>query len=234
MRNGVLLVLLVLIGSPLLGQQETIEAEFETFFFSRHLWRGSQFGDALTIEPSLVLSKGDYSFNFWAAKTINNSYAEVDLIFSRTFSHFTFTFFDYYNPVRGEKNNYFVLKEGENRHSGELTVNYEANPKWPLNMMFGSFFYGDRNPETDKPLFSTYAEFSYPVSLKTFEIEPVLGLTTHKGYYAGQFAILNTGVICCKDFSLGNNWVLPTSFSGIYNPYLNDFFFNVAVGIRLE
>lgn len=234
MRIGLLLMIFVLIGFPLFAQKHELTTEFETIIFSRHLWRGSQFGDALTIEPSLTFSKGDYSFNFWAAKTINDSYAEVDLIFSRTFSNLTVTFFDYYNPVRGETNRYFSVEKGKNRHSGELTINYGANPKLPLNVMLGSFFYGDNNPKTDKPFFSTYVEFSYPVSLKTFEIEPVLGLTTHKGYYAGQFALLNTGFVCRKDFSLKGNWLIPTLFTGIYNPNLNEFYFNIAVGIRLE
>lgn len=234
MRKLILLLVPILAGISLFAQNETVKAEFETLVFSRHLWRGSQFGNAVTFEPSITLLKGDYRFNFWAAKTVNKSYAEVDLIFSRSFSHFSITFFDYYNPIHGEENKYFVLKDGENRHSGELTINYEANSKLPFNMMIGSFFYGDNNSKTDKPFFSTYAELSYPISISYFEIEPLLGLTTHKGYYADHFALLNSGVVARKDFNLGSNWVFPIQLSGIYNPYKNEFHFNIAVGLRLK
>lgn len=234
MKKGLLLVILFLFSVSLFARHEKLRAEFETLFFSRHLWRGSQFGDAITIEPSLTVEKGTYSFNLWAAKTINKSYAEVDLIFSKSYGDFNLTFYDYYNPVPGEANNYFVLKEGENRHSGELTINYSTNSKMPLDMMLGSFFYGDKNPDTGKLYFSTYVEFSYPVSVKKIEIEPVFGFTTHKGYYADKFAVLNIGVVCSRIFNLGSKWVLPTQLSGIYNPNNRKFYFNFAVGIRLQ
>lgn len=217
-----------------LAQSDKLETEFELMIFNRHIWRGAQLGDSPAIEPSLTLSKNGFSFNLWAAHTINNSYSEIDLIPSYTFNNTTFTVFDYYNPVPGEKNSFFNFSEGENRHSIELAINYEANPKLPVNLMWGTFIFGDKNPLTNRPYYSSYGELGVPFSLAGINFEPSIGMSPFKGYYAQNAAIVHTALFARKEIKLSERWILPIQASGIYNPYSNRFFMNIACGFRFN
>lgn len=221
-------------GLRAFANEKTTKLVFETLVFNRHIWRGEQMGDAFTIEPSLTVSKGNFSLNLWAAQTINESYTEIDFIPSYRIKHLTFTFFDYYNPKVGEDNNYFTFKEGENRHSFELAVNYSANKKFPLNLMLGTFVFGDKNPETGKPFYSTYMEATYPFQFLKINIEPIIGMTPIKGYYANELAIINSNLTIKKEFKLTENLTLPFKMSGIYNPYSDQVFLNFSFGLLIN
>lgn len=228
------LFLLLLIPFAAFSQTEKLEAEFEVMLFSRHVWRGEKMGDQPAVEPSLTLSKGAFSVNVWGAKTFNDSYAELDIIPSYTFGNITLSALDYYNPVKGEDNQFFNFSKEKNRHSLELALNYEASEKLPVNLMWGTLVLGDKNQDTDKPFFSTYLECTVPFSVWNIDVEPGLGMTPFKGYYADKTAIINANVTLGKEFNLSDHWVIPVQTAAIYNPYTNDFFVTIACGIRIN
>ncbi|MDX9881099.1 MAG: hypothetical protein RBS73_03470 [Prolixibacteraceae bacterium] len=234
MQKSLFIFIALFTGLSSPAQNKKINTELEMFFFSRHIWRGERMGNAPAIEPSVTFSRGRFGLNLWAAHSTDNSYSEIDVIPFFCSGPFCITIFDYYNPVPGEKNDYFNFSGNQNRHSTELSLSYEATVKLPVNWMIGSFVLGDKNPQTRKPFFSTYAELSFPFSVFCIELEPLLGVTTHKGYYADSFAFVNSGIVCKKDFSLSEKWILLCQLSGIYNLYINKFYFNVGAGIRLK
>ena len=216
-----------------LSQEQKFTLEAELLFHSRHLWRGMQFGNSPTAEPSVTLGKGRFSFNLWAAKTFDDSYAEIDLIPSFRLNGMEISLMDYYNPVPGTDNHFFNLKDGQHRHSTELVISLERTEKWPVRSLAGVFFFGDQNPDTGKPYYSTYAELACPFRALSLQVEPAVGLTTHKGYYADEFAVINTGIKVKKEFRISQSLTVPLRLSAVHNPYQDKLFFSVAGGIRL-
>lgn len=207
------------------------EAEAEVMLISRHVWRGTQLGNAIAIEPSATVTSGRFSFNLWAALTPNNSYSEIDLIPSYTFNHFTFTVFDYYNPVPEEENQYLNFQEGKNRHSVELSFDNYSIEKQRFKWMIGTFIFGDKNEETGNPFFSTYIELKYPFSVFGIETEPFAGLTPFRGYYADKIAVIDTGISFSKEIDLKLPFTFPLSLSFISNPDSKQSFVIFAGGI---
>lgn len=198
---------------------------------SRHVWRGSQLGTAPAIEPSVTFSGGRFSFNVWASVTTNNSYSEIDLIPSWQFRDFSFTIYDYYNPVPGEVNQYFNLKNGKSRHSLELAIDNYSIEKYRFKWMVGTFISGDKNAETGNPFYSTYLELKYPFSFLKIDMEPFVGVTPFKGYYAGSLAVINSGIAFSKELKLSSRFSVPIVLTYIFNPYSDEQMVTVSSGL---
>ena len=209
-------------------------SEAEVTLQSRHIWRGSKLGDAPAIEPSVTVSHGNFSFNVWAAKTLNKSYSEVDLIPSYGFGELTLSILDYYVPEIGENNSYLSFKEGKSRHSAELTLDNYSGEKSRLKWMIGTFAAGDKNEDTGNPFFSTYMEFKFPFSFLGVEAEPFVGLTPFKGYYADKFAFVNSGLLLSKEIRLSSKIACPLNLTYTYNPYTDNHFLTFGFGLALS
>jgi len=209
-------------------------SEAEVTLQSRHIWRGSKLGDAPAIEPSVTVSHGNFSFNVWAAKTLNTSYSEVDLIPSYEFGELTLSILDYYVPEIGESNRYLCFKEGKSRHSAEFTLDNYSGEKSRLKWMIGTFAAGDKNEDTGKPFFSTYVEFKYPFGFLGIEAEPFVGLTPFKGYYADKFAFVNSGLLLSKEIRLSPKLACPLNLAYTYNPYTDNHFLTFGFGLALS
>ncbi len=222
-------VLLIFVFKSTFSQVTVSDAEL--MFLSRHVWRGSQLGNAPVIEPSVTLSAGNFSFNFWAAKTTNKSYAEIDLIPSWQFKHFAVTVYDYYNPVPGEENDFFDFGKENSRHSLELSLDNYYTETGRFKWMVGTFATGDKNEDTGKPNFSTYIEFKYPFSVAGIEAEPFAGLTPFKGFYAGSFAIVNSGLSLTKSVEITGKLFIPLNITYYYNPYADKNMLTFGTGI---
>jgi len=208
-------------------------SEAEILIKSRHVWRGTQLGQAFAVEPSLTLRNNRFSLNFWAALTPDNSYSEVDLVPSCQFKHFKLSLFDYYNPMQGVNNQYLNFKEGTSRHSLELSLDNFSVENRRLKWMLGTFVAGDRNKLTGKAMYSTYFEFRYPFTIWMMEAEPFAGITPFQGYYANSFAVINTGISFSKELNLNLPFKVPLSFSYISNPYARKSYFIFSLGVKI-
>lgn len=208
-------------------------SEAEITLQSRHVWRGSKLGNSPAIEPSVTVTNRNFSFNVWGAKTLNKSYSEIDLIPSYQAGELTFSLYDYYVPVEEEKNGYFNFKKGENRHTLEFAVDNYSGEKSRLKWMIGTFFTGDQNEQTGNTFFSTYVEFKYPFSFLKIDAEPFVGLTPFKGYYADEFAFVNSGLALTKDIKLTKKLACPLNLTYTYNPYTDYHFLTFGFGLAL-
>ena len=224
-------ILLVFWLFTMLVSGQKMELEAKLMLQSRHVWRGSQLGDAMAIEPSVTVGAGRFSFNIWAAQTTNNSYSEIDLIPSWRFNELTLTLLDYYNPVRDENNQFLNFLKGHNRHSLELTVDNYSVEKRRFKWMLGTFLLGDRNVETGNQFYSTYFEFKHLFTVFGIKIEPFTGLTPFRGYYAKKFAVINTGTSFKKELDFNLPFTIPLNLSFIVNPYNRHSFVTFACGI---
>lgn len=219
----------LLLAGSVSGQK--LEMEAEVLLQSRHFWRGEQMGNTVAIEPSVTFLSGRFSFNIWAAVTTNNSYSEIDLIPSWQFNEFAITLLDYYNPVPEEKNQFLNFKKDISRHSLELSIDNYSVEKRRLKWMVGTFLLGDRNDATDQPFYSTYIELKYPFALLGIETEPFVGISPFRGYYADNFAVVNTGISFGKELDFKLPFTIPLSLSFVSNPNTRQGFVILAGGI---
>lgn len=232
MLRTIIITSIILFCTKVSAQLKFSEAEVKVF--SNHFWRGHKLGNGLAVEPSVSFISGKFGLTFWAAFTPNNTYSEIDIIPSWEFEKFTFTLFNYYNPVVGEKNNYLNFKENESRHSVELAVdNYNISGE-KFKWMIGTFVFGDKNIVTNKAYFSSYIEIKYPLNIfAKISAEPVLGITPFKGYYAEKLAIVNAGIAFKRDLDFKLPVKFPIELSIISNPYKKDSFIVLSVGVSI-
>lgn len=209
-------------------------SDAEILLHNQLVWRGQRLGTGISIEPSATVTSGRFSFNAWAAFTADNSYTELDLVPSYQFDLFSLSLLDYYIPVSEQSNKFLNFKEGQSRHSLELTIDNYSIEKQRFKWMVGTFFAGDRDSITNNSLYSTYLEFKYPFTVLGIDVEPVVGLTPFRGLYADNFAFVNTGISLSKELQLSSRFSIPLAISFIHNPYLNVQTFVVSCGISFS
>jgi hypothetical protein len=206
-------------------------SEAEIMLHNQYVWRGQKLGTGASIEPSVTFSSGNFSLNTWAAFTFDNSYKEFDLIPSYQFEHFTLTLLDYYIPEIEGTNRYLNFREGESRHSLELTADNSSIEKQRLKWLIGIFFAGDQNEETGNPNYSTYIEVKYPFAFLGIDTEPFVGMTPFRGLYADKFAFVNAGIKFSKELDLKLPFTIPLNLLFISNPTTNQTFVTFGGGI---
>ncbi len=68
---------------------------------SRYVWRGTDFGNAAAVQPSIAYSKGNLEVGAWGSWALNGAPGgnENDLYASYSFNNFSFTVTDYFFPA---------------------------------------------------------------------------------------------------------------------------------------
>jgi hypothetical protein len=206
-------------------------SEAEIMVHNQYVWRGQKIGTGALIEPSVTFSSGNFSLNAWSAFTFDKSYKEFDLIPSYQFKRFTLTLLDYYIPDLEGTNKYLNFREGESRHSLELTADNYSVEKQRLKWIIGTFFAGDQNEETGNTNYSTYIEVKYPFTVLGIDAEPFAGITPFRGLYADKFAFVNAGIAFSKELDLKLPFTIPLNLSFISNPYTDQTFVTFGGGI---
>jgi hypothetical protein len=133
--------------------------------------------------------------------------------------------------VPGGNNQFFNFQEDMNRHSLELTLDNYSIEKRKFKWLIGTFLLGDRNELTDRPFYSTYLEIKYPFTAFGIDTEPFVGLTPFRGYYADNFAVINTGISFGKELDFKLPFTIPLNLSFIFNPETAQHFVTFAAGI---
>ena len=106
---------------------------------SRYIWRGTDFGDAVSIQPAISYTHGPLEIGAWAAYPITSALGanENDLYITYSTGPMGVTLTDYYFPQSGDAFNY---GDEDGIHLLEIGATYEAGP---LSLMAGFFFWGD-------------------------------------------------------------------------------------------
>ena len=231
MKRVIVVLLLVICCIFTKGENTEWKINGQVLIFSQHIWRGMGIGDAQCIEPSVTFSKGIFAINLWAAKTIDDSYTEIDIIPSITLGNYQFIIYQYYNPITDAENSFFNFEDQLNRHSLELAFSKKPTKAIPIRFLISSFFFGDENPQTGNPFYSSYTEVGAPFKLLDLDIEPMIGITTHKGYYASEFAVINTSLNIQKNIKLSSSLNVPLKLLMIYNPNKKEKLLSVGTGV---
>ncbi len=183
-------------------------------FVSRYLWRGLDFGNTFSIQPSLALTAGDFEIGFWGsypfANTANGS-EEMDLYLSYSISDISIVVTDYYFPNSGGK--YGNYKE-PGAHTIEAGLSYGGSDSFPISLAaFVNVYNDDDN--------SIYFELGYSTKVSDVGIDLFLGGTPggdNEFYGTEKFNLINIGVTASKEIKITDDFSLPVFTSYVLNP----------------
>ncbi|MFH1567617.1 MAG: hypothetical protein ABIL09_06405, partial [Gemmatimonadota bacterium] len=141
-----LLILLTLAGATGARAQVGLGADV----VSRYVWRGTDFGDAVSVQPYLSYAAGPLAVGTWASYPIAAAAGanEHDLYATWSVRGLSLTLTDYYFP-QGAR--FLEFGDGDGAHHLEASAAYGAGP---FSMMAGVFFWNDDDH-------SIYAEAGY-------------------------------------------------------------------------
>lgn len=216
------IILFLLFGFSAHAQDTTnIKFSLNADFASRYIWRGFDFGNAPSVQPTLEASYKNFAIGAWGSQSIssNTGGLEADLYTTYSFNFgLSIGVSDYYFPeeklrimkdlpdtasflILPERNgNYFDF---ENAHFLEANINYEIkNFSLSANYMF-------HNAADD-----IYAEIGYNYKNLTVFI----GGGNESYTNNGKFNICNTGFTITKEIKLSDKFDLPVFGSFILNP----------------
>ena len=216
---------------------DSLSVEISANLQARHVWRGQLSCNAWNIQPSFDVSKNNFLVGAWAAYTVDNSYAEVDLYVSYTYKRFTLSLLDYFCPDETRKfNRFFNFKQSTAQHTIDAELRYNGTEDFPLTVSVSSLLWGqDLNPKPDERFLSTYIEAAYSWSVSDdMEVDAFAGLTPFKGYYADSFNVIALGAGVTQKVKITDNFNFPVFGKLVLNPYTENlyFVFGVTMGIR--
>ena len=207
------LAVIVATAAPVQGQSASIGADV----VSRYVWRGTDFGESMSVQPAFTLGFGGLEVGAWGSYSITASGAdfnENDLWATYTVSasngaSFSFGFTDYYFPAPGADG--FFVTDG---HILELSASFTGPESFPISLLAGRMSRND-------PDNSLYLEASVPVSsFEDVDLSLTAGMVAGKSDFYGTrgTAFVNLGVSAAKDLVITDSFALPISVSYILNP----------------
>ena len=200
--------------------------------YSRYNWRGLDFGDSPSFQPSLSLSAGSFTIGAWGAYNFfsgsNPVYSENDLFASYSIStassgSFSILYTDYYYPSSGLS----FFKYGiDGSHVLEAGLSYSGPESFPIEL---AGYYNFKN-DPDK---SAYIQVGYPANVGEVSLSFFAGFTpASSAWYATTNAgLINLGISATKNVVITDKFSLPVHVSYILNPYLEQSF--LIAGISL-
>ena len=218
-RRITLLIPLMLV--PLLVQAQSISLGAD--FFNRYVWRGYDFGDSFSIQPSLALSAGNFELGTWGSYSISADGAganEHDLYASYSIglgssASLDLTVTDYYFPNSDGEARFWSNfdGDGEGAHWIELMGSLTLPETFPLTLSAAFMAYND-------PDNSIYLEASVPFSVSDVDLGLTLGMvTSDSGFYGVNGAsVVNLGLSASKDLQITDSFALPLNAAYIMNP----------------
>jgi hypothetical protein len=211
---------------------------------SRYIWRGTDYGDSPSIQPTLAVTINNFEIGCWSAIATNNNYKEIDIYAKYTLKKFSITLTDYYIPFANgvsssPDNRYFVYGNKKTAHTLEASLQYKAGEKFPLWVTGGIFFYGNdkrwgyntTKDNNETTYFSSYLEMGYTFTKNENSADVFVGFTPYAGAYGSKLGFVNIGVTGTKNIKITDSYELPVKASLIFNPQTSAAFF--AFGITL-
>lgn len=211
---------------------------------SRYIWRGCDYGDSPSIQPTLSLTNDNFELGCWSALSLSSFYKEIDVYAKYTFKNISVIVTDYYTPsVNGipasPDTRYFIYDDKKTAHSLEGSLLFKGGEKLPLWVLGGVFFYGNDKrwgydagkDTTDQTYYSSYIEAGYTFTVKENSADLFVGFTPTYGAYGNTMGVVNAGITGYRKIKITSDFELPVKGSLIFNPQTSNVFF--AFGITL-
>ena len=197
---------------------------------SRYIWRGVDYGNSPSFQPSVTLTLGTLKIGTWGAYSFAGTgtpFAEHDIYVSydvpTTVGTFSALYTDYYYPSAGLK--YFNFAAHRNgAHTLELGIGFSGPSEYPLALKALVNVHND-------PDNSAYLEVSYAVSVEDIRLSFFVGSSAGKSLWYGtnSAAVINTGLTASKSVRITELYSLPVYASFIVNPDLEQSYLVVGM-----
>ena len=211
-------------------------------FVSRYVWRGADFGESFSVQPSLALGFGGFEIGAWGSYSVaadgasaneNDLYASFSME-TESGVAFSFGLTDYYFPAPPEPFDHELDEpDGDHDHGHdddhdapgffdrgahflEPFVQVSGPSSFPVSLFLGVMTKNDENG-TDNDL---YAEIGIPLSVEGADVGLSLGFVAgESGFYGTDGgAVTNLGVSASKDIAITEDFSLPINVSYVLNP----------------
>ena len=213
-RHSIFLVTLA--SAALAGPAAAQSASFGADIVSRYVWRGIDFGESVSVQPSLTLGAGGLEAGAWGSYSISASGADAnenDLwvtysVVTSSGASLSTGLTDYYFPAPDSE---LGFRHSE-AHTLEWSLAFSGPESFPVSLFAGLV------ADDDKPM---YLEAGLPVALvDDVELGMHAGMvTTASAFYGTEgAALVNLGVTAAKDLEITDTFALPASVAYIYNP----------------
>lgn len=216
---GLMVTAAAVVASPAHGQTFSLGADV----VSRYVWRGLDFGESMSVQPSLTIaSEGGFSLGAWASYSLTASGAganESDLSVSYSVRGFTFGVNDYYFPgpepgygKEGEEHNWGFFNT--KAHTWEPFVSYSGRVELLAGMAFSYVGEGESREN------SLYAELGIPFQVEGVDVSLHGGLVggASSFYSTTGTALVTMGIAASKPLEITDTFEVPVSVAYIVNP----------------
>ena len=226
------LFLLLFVGTCFAPPAQAQSVDLGADVMSRYVWRGTDFGNAAAIQPSLSFSSGGFTVGAWGSFDISpvngSAVNENDLYASYAFETSAGTFSvsvtDFYFSNPG---NEFFDYGNPGAHVIEPGLSYSG----PVSLSASINAYG-RNGENE-----VWLEASVPFSVQDVDLSLALGGTPNDGagYYGTDAdtdaAITKFSLTASRSLKLTDSFSLPVMASYYLNPYTERSYFIFGISL---
>lgn len=204
---------------------------------SRYVWRGTDFGESASIQPTLAVSGGGLEIGTWASYSVSANGAsanEHDIWIGYSLDlgsggSLTIGVTDYYFPSPGGGDFDNFEGDGEGSHWLEPYVSYSAAGNFPISVFAGIMAHND-------PDNSLYVEVGLPLDVGGTELGLSLATVAGKSdfYAVESTSIVGLGASASKDLTfVEGGFSLPVSVAYILNPTASRSFLVFGLNISL-
>ncbi len=188
---------------------------------SRYIWRGADFGESASVQPTLSFSAAGFEIGSWASYSFTADGAganEHDLWLAYTVEtaasgSFSIGVTDYYFPAPGSTDFFDFAGDGEGAHWIEPYLSYTGPASFPITLSGAAFVHND-------PDNSVYLQASYPFKVDGVELGFTAGAVANQSAFYGTegFAVVNLGLSASRSIPITDAFALPLSVAYILNP----------------
>ena len=199
-------------------------------FVSSYMWRGMKCGNA-AVQPTLGITMGGFTLSAWGSTEFRNENNEIDLTLEYQFKRLTLNVTNYFEQSEEEPFDYFNYAAHSSGHTFEAGAGYTISEKFPLTASWYTVFAGNDYREDGKRAWSSYCEFSYPFSLKGFDLSVEAGFTPWEGEYADKFNVNNIALSISREIQFSNRFSFPIFGKLGFNPYESTAYFVFGISL---
>lgn len=212
-------------ASPHLARAQ--ELSLGADLMSRYVWRGFDFGESFSVQPTLEFSQGAFTIGTWASYSISadgSGANEHDLYVSIAAGPVSFGVTDYYFPsgAVGLDGGSFGVGAGDapffdvDSHVFEPFVSVESGGL----SLYGAFLLNSEFDDGDAD-YGPYIEAGYGFEVAGTELAFAAGgILTESGFYGNAKAALsNLSISAAKAIPITDSFAIPVGVSYIINPY---------------
>lgn len=176
---------------------------------SRYLFRGTDYGNAASIQPGISYSLGNIEIGAWSSWSINgvDGFNENDLYLSASLGPVGLTLTDYFLPVYGGADDFFNYADDAGVHILEISLSSGVGA---FSVMGALNISGDVDD-------SKYLELGYEL-FSNEEMSAGLIAGLGDGYYStdGNFSAVHVGINASKDSYSASYIINPDSKTSFF------------------